>query len=192
MSLRLNSSGGGSVTLQEPATASALTLDLPAVNGTVITTGDTGTVSQTMLGSNVTSSGPAFYAFLPTNQSVGSGSPTKVNLSSESFDTASAFDTTNYRFLPLVAGYYQINACATLSSASALFSVVSIYKNGSAYSIMNTQKSNANYNCASVSTIVYLNGSTDYVEMFAWESTATTIISTSPATFMCGSLVRSA
>jgi hypothetical protein len=35
MSLKLNSSGGGSVTLQEPVTASDLTVNLPAANGTV-------------------------------------------------------------------------------------------------------------------------------------------------------------
>jgi len=53
MSLKLNSSGGGSVTLQEPATASALTLNLPAVNGTVITTGDTGSITPAMLPNGV-------------------------------------------------------------------------------------------------------------------------------------------
>ena len=36
MSLKLNSSGGGSVTLQEPSTASALTLNLPTASGTVL------------------------------------------------------------------------------------------------------------------------------------------------------------
>jgi hypothetical protein len=35
MSLKLNSSGGGSVTLQEPVTASDLTLNLPTSSGTV-------------------------------------------------------------------------------------------------------------------------------------------------------------
>jgi hypothetical protein len=38
MSLKLNSAGGGSVTLQEPSTASNLTLDLPAASGTLATT----------------------------------------------------------------------------------------------------------------------------------------------------------
>jgi len=37
MSLKLNSSGGGSVTLQEPVTASTLTLTLPAFSGTAAT-----------------------------------------------------------------------------------------------------------------------------------------------------------
>lgn len=40
MSLKLNSSGGGSVTLQEPVTASNLTLTLPTTSGTVATTAD--------------------------------------------------------------------------------------------------------------------------------------------------------
>jgi hypothetical protein len=36
MSLKLNAPGGGSVTLQEPTTASNVTLNLPAANGTVV------------------------------------------------------------------------------------------------------------------------------------------------------------
>jgi len=41
MSLKLNSSGGGSVTLQEPSTASNVTLTLPATTGTVLTSATT-------------------------------------------------------------------------------------------------------------------------------------------------------
>jgi hypothetical protein len=40
MSLVLQSSGGGQITIQEPATASNFTQTLPAVNGTVLTTGN--------------------------------------------------------------------------------------------------------------------------------------------------------
>jgi hypothetical protein len=40
MSLILQSSGGGQITIQEPATASSFTQTLPAVNGTIITTGN--------------------------------------------------------------------------------------------------------------------------------------------------------
>ncbi len=42
MSLKLNSSGGGSVTLQEPSTASNVTLTLPATTGTVALQGGAG------------------------------------------------------------------------------------------------------------------------------------------------------
>lgn len=40
MSLVLQSSGGGQITIQEPATASNFTQTLPAVSGTIITTGN--------------------------------------------------------------------------------------------------------------------------------------------------------
>jgi hypothetical protein len=74
MSLRLNSSGGGSVTLQEPTTASALTLDLPAVNGTVITTGDTGTITSAMIANGtVTPTDLAQPLTLATAQNTTSG-----------------------------------------------------------------------------------------------------------------------
>ena len=48
MSLKLNSSSGGSVTLQEPVTASNLTFTLPSADGTngqVIQTNGSGTLS---------------------------------------------------------------------------------------------------------------------------------------------------
>lgn len=49
MPLKLNSAGGGSVTLDVPSTASNFTQTAPAVNGNLITTGDTGTVTGTMI-----------------------------------------------------------------------------------------------------------------------------------------------
>lgn len=45
MSLKLNSSGGGSVTLQEPVTASNLTLNLPSAGGTVVAADGSGNVT---------------------------------------------------------------------------------------------------------------------------------------------------
>jgi hypothetical protein len=45
MSLVLQSSGGGQITIQEPATASNFTQDLPAASGTVVITGTTPTLN---------------------------------------------------------------------------------------------------------------------------------------------------
>jgi hypothetical protein len=55
MSLKLNSSGGGSVTLQEPTTASNVTLNLPAADGTVVSTASTAVVTPAMLTQPLTS-----------------------------------------------------------------------------------------------------------------------------------------
>lgn len=70
MSLKLNSSGGGSVTLQEPATASALTLDLPAVNGTLLTNVSTGTILQVVQGTLTTVASTTSSTFVTTGLSV--------------------------------------------------------------------------------------------------------------------------
>jgi hypothetical protein len=45
MSLVLQSSGGGQITIQEPTTASNFTQDLPAASGTVVITGTTPTLN---------------------------------------------------------------------------------------------------------------------------------------------------
>lgn len=55
MSLKLNSSGGGSVTLQGPTTASNVTLSLPAADGTVVSTASTAVVTPAMLTQPLTS-----------------------------------------------------------------------------------------------------------------------------------------
>lgn len=56
MSLKLNSSGGGSVTLQEPSTASTRTLTLPDATTTVVGTDTTQTLTnKTVQGGTITS-----------------------------------------------------------------------------------------------------------------------------------------
>jgi hypothetical protein len=50
MSIVLQSSGGGSVTLQEAVTASNLTITVPAVTGTMLTTASAGSVLQVVQG----------------------------------------------------------------------------------------------------------------------------------------------
>ena len=90
MSIVLQSTSGGSVTINEPTTASNFTQTLPASTGTVMVSGNQ----------------PAFSAYQGTAQSVTSGVYTKIAFTVENFDTANAFDsTTTYRFTPLVAGY---------------------------------------------------------------------------------------
>lgn len=49
MPVRLNSSGGGSVTLDVPSTAGTFTATIPANSGTVVTTGSTAAVTPAML-----------------------------------------------------------------------------------------------------------------------------------------------
>lgn len=143
---------------------------------------------------------PAFSAYSNANQSISSITFTKISLQVEEFDTANAFDsTTNYRFTPLVAGYYQINGGIQFTATICRSGIALIYKNGSAYKqgtyMPQATTTDATVQSPTVSSIVYLNGSTDYVELYGWSqslSGAITTTSGSTTVWFNGSLVRSA
>jgi len=71
---------GGQVNLVGPNTASTFNLNVPAVAGTVVTTGDTGTVTTTMLAAT-TGSGSVVLATSPTLVTPVLGTPTSGTLS---------------------------------------------------------------------------------------------------------------
>jgi hypothetical protein len=69
MSVKLNSSGGGSVTLQEPTTASNFTLTLPAVTGnalasTAVSASTTNTVTNKIA---ININGTVYYLLASTS-----------------------------------------------------------------------------------------------------------------------------
>lgn len=125
------------------------------------------TISQIQtnsLASGVAGTGPAFAAEDGATTATANVT-TKVVFDIEIFDTDSAWDGS--QFLPLVAGYYQINAVLSTSTTSAVGTmVVRIYKNGSLYSYSAGYYGSGYQARPSVSSVVYLNGSTDYVEIY--------------------------
>jgi hypothetical protein len=176
MSIKLNSVGGGSVTIQEPNTASDFTLSVPAKSGEV----------------QVQNNMPAFSAVRTSNQtSISANTWTKVQLNVEDFDTASCFDSsTNYRFTPNVAGYYQVNGSVS-SEGTSSYMGVAIYKNGSLFH--RTWTENTQAMSAQVSCLIYFNGSTDYIELYGYISSSGTFYSaTDRGCQMNGVLVRGA
>jgi hypothetical protein len=189
--------GTGTVTLLAPVTNTNRTLTLPDETGTVVSTGSTAVVSQAMLATNVAGNGPAFSAYASTTQSLTNNSLTKLVLGAEEFDTANAFDsTTNYRFTPQVAGYYQINATATLQggAGTGAYQVV-LVKNGSSVYKRTSYFGTVDLTVAAVN-IFYLNGSTDYVETYVYQNSGVTKTIYGAAdtgyTYMTGCLVRAA
>lgn len=153
MSVNLLSSGGGSAAIVAPNTANNYTATLPANNGTIITTGTT-----------FSGNGPAFRA-TDTATTATAGVATLIAFDTTEFDTASAWDGS--KFQPLVAGYYQINATVTNGVNTNIGSVaLAIYKNGASYLISTAYYGAANVIRPSTSTLVYLNGSTDYIQIY--------------------------
>lgn len=134
---------------------------------------------------------PAFCATQSGAQTFGSGTWTKLTFATETFDTNSNFDTAASRFTPTVAGYYQINLTmsANESGAGGVVLRSAIYKNGSAITDIPTRDDNGQPRNLSQSTLVYLNGTSDYIEAYGYTSGGT--FSNSTRT-LSGSFVRSA
>ena len=152
----------GTITLDAPNVAGTTTLTLPTTSGTILTSANT-------FGAGT---GPAFSAYQSSAQSISHNSFTKVQFQTENFDTNSNFDnTTNYRYTPTVAGYYFVDARVSFNSLSQN-SFSQILKNGGSESnsptaipwagISNSQ--------STASVLVYMNGSTDYLEVWAYQA----------------------
>jgi hypothetical protein len=164
-----------------PSTAGNITV--PAVTGTMMVSGNM----------------PAFSAYASGNQSISASTWTKVTLGVETFDTNNNFASS--RFTPTVAGYYQINGVVRFnSSASITRYIIGIYKNGAEYA----RPAEQNFTSALLTfgqmgggVVVYLNGSTDYVELYGYINGTGTLIFIDDGTSaytssMSGVLVRAA
>jgi hypothetical protein len=131
---------------------------------------------------------PAFSAYLLSGQSISAATFTKVTINTETFDTNSNFDsTTNYRFQPTVAGYYQINGSVQYNAVGTN-NIASIYKNGSEINRGNQ----GGVTQVVVSCLVSMNGSSDYLELYGYSTLAATINSGSSTTYFQAAMVRSA
>lgn len=186
IALEGNASGTGTFTLASPNSSTDRTLTLPDNTGTIITTAST-----------FAGTGPAFSAYSGANQTgLTSASFTKVALTTEEFDTANCFDsTTNYRFTPTVAGYYQFNFNVYVTASNIAAAEPFIYKNGTLFSSGQYVAASSGAMILSAHNIIYLNGSTDYVEFYIYAVTTAgtyTINSGRLYTYASGALIRAA
>lgn len=133
---------------------------------------------------------PAFSAYGSADQTPTTNVWTKVNLNTEAFDTASNYDTSTYRFTPTTAGYYTINGNAYVYQTSSGSQLVAIYKNGSQHKAGGTYGNTGGHQC--VSAIIYFNGSSDYVELYARGTAGTVTFSAGQSdTYLDGVGIRS-
>lgn len=136
--------------------------------------GTTGAFSGAVSGTTITGSAAGMPKFSATSaaaaQSITTGVATKVSLSVEVFDTNNNFDpTTNYRFTPTVAGYYQINwtVVCTANGTSVTDAVSYLYKNGVSHTVGEEYIGPAVTVISSTgAVIVQMNGTTDYLELY--------------------------
>jgi len=113
---------------------------------------------------------PAFHAYLSSTVEVGNNVSTKLAANTEIFDTDSNYNNSTYRFQPQTAGKYFIYGMinGTTNAYKIYFIKASVFKNGSEYA---TNNNTINTNVlqrlgVGIQTVVDMNGSSDYVEMF--------------------------
>ena len=135
--------------------------------------------------------GPAFSAYQSSAQTLTSNVTTKIQLQSEEWDTASCFDsTTNYRFTPTVAGYYQASGGVQVATVATIITMF-LFKNGSAYKqLMSTNSATVSGGYGS--SMVYLNGSTDYIELYVNLNTGQALNAQSYYCYFQAAMVRAA
>jgi hypothetical protein len=124
----------------------------------------------------------AVSVYASATQTVSNATATKVNLNTVRWDTGSYFNTSTYRFTPLVAGYYQFNFGIAASGATTMTTCyAALYKGGAEDSKSSQVKltvGNLGTSTTVGSTIEAMNGTTDYVEIYGYiEGTGTLTIS---------------
>jgi hypothetical protein len=115
------------------------------------------------------------YRNATTQTGLSSGSTVRVDFNAEEFDIGNSYDsTTNYRFQPDVAGYYSISSCARLNNNLNTTSL-QLFKNGSLYKLLAILNNLGSAGTVAIagSALVYLNGSSDYIDIRASGTTST-------------------
>jgi hypothetical protein len=162
-------------------------------------------IVQADLASGVAGNGPAFGAYSNTNQTVSNNTGTVLSANIEEFDTAGCYNNTGstvtlnglsvpaYSFCPNIAGYYQINMSIQFGFSSLSRGLVQFLKNGSTFKRITDLNSSINSICGG--TLVYLNGTGDYVQAQGYLSGTGTLTfngGTADVSWFNGVMVRSA
>ena len=116
---------------------------------------------------------PYFYGELNGTQDVSNGSSRKAQLNNIVLDSASGWDSSNYRYTPGVAGKYFISGSIqsrTSGNNEVTWNLVKIYISGTEYEVAgfrsaSTQTNYVDKSTANVSVIRTLSA-TDYVELY--------------------------
>lgn len=117
--------------------------------------------------------GPIMSAYLSSTQgSVASATPTKVQFQTKEYDTSGNYDnTSNFRYTPSTPGFYQVSASVQPAASGTGLVGTSIYRNGGAYKSGNKFANNASGVICTAEGIVQCNGSTDYIEIYFFQTT---------------------
>jgi hypothetical protein len=150
------------------------------------------------------SGGPAFHAHLfSSTQSITGGSSTKFIATTKLYDTAGAFNNTAspvtlngltvpaYSFMPPVAGYYQLSGMVQMANNSTV-NTVDFFRNNSFDQNNGLRGFLGTSQGPATSGVMYLNGTTDYVDMRIYANTTVSLMSQAGANYFQAVFVRGA
>jgi hypothetical protein len=147
-------------------------------------------IIQADLAAGVAGNGPAFSVHSSVTQSITAAVSTKVAMGIELYDTNNNFDTSNYRFTPTVAGFYQFSAGVNISNAgSAVF--IGVFKNG-IQSLISGYFTSVGTGTIPTSGLLYMNGTSDYAEVWVYSGSNNSVFGRSDLTYFTGFLARAA
>jgi hypothetical protein len=163
-SINASTSGAGGVITTADATG---ILNIQTAGTTAITVDASQNVAFAKGFTVGATAAPAFSATKSASQTVTSGVFTTVTFDIEQFDTNNNFASNT--FTPTVAGYYQINGNVYASATTITRLLAQILKNGGSYrfGVDVPLSVGAGEYRSTVSAIVYMNGTTDYLNLAA-------------------------
>lgn len=126
---------------------------------------------------------PVFFQVEATDidQSVSAGSNTTVQWETVQIDTGGYWDSTNHRYTPQVAGWYQFWGSVRYAANRAQYVALNLEKNGSRVHMVQLNSGDVNtinFSNGSIPVpvgLVLLNGSTDYVDLKFEHKNAATV-----------------
>ncbi len=108
--------------------------------------------------------------------------------------TANTTGYLNFAKQPTIAGYYQLNGAVSLNATTMSICIAFIYKNGSEFKRgTDIRVSQSNDSIATISTLVYANGTSDYFELYGFiaaTSGSPIFVASQSSTWLQGFLVK--
>jgi len=214
MTTTINASNSGSGGLVQTADASGvLALQTAGTTAVTISAAQVATfanapvlpaasIPQAALAAGVAGNGPAFLVS-GAGTACANGVVTLITFTNETFDTNGCYNNTGstvtlngvsapaYSFAPNVAGYYEFTASVFADGSPVDRPSIYLYKNGSGYlSVFAAGTNIAGGQSYQISGLIYLNGSSDYVQCYYVQSSGGTVTTNASLSYFCGSMAR--
>ncbi|WP_414463365.1 C1q-like domain-containing protein [Hyphomicrobium sp. DY-1] len=111
---------------------------------------------------------PAVLVTMSANQTIAASTAAALNLDTKAFDTNNNYDTSTQKFTPTIPGYYQVNTAVTCASATSVLNACIGYLSKNGVTLMapvNRAGETGSQWTSAGSIVVYMNGSTDYLQL---------------------------